>query len=230
MVEGERLFRDGLLSMHAFKTIFVTSKILLELGESLVELKAKGTEIYEVSDEIITKISSTRSPQGIVAVAHQIEHLIPETSNLLLVLDGIGDPGNAGTLLRSAEAAGANGAIFLHGSVDPYHEKVVRSAMGAHFRLPIKTMANIEALGEAFPSFKLYLADINRGTSYTQIDWRSKAALIIGGEANGAEKQTKARAEPIFIDMKGPTESLNAAMAGSIILFEAARQRRIHSI
>lgn len=227
MVEGERLFKDGLKSRHSFKTIFVTRKLSLELNDSLISLKANGTELFEASDEIMAKISSTRSPQGIVGVAHQIEFPIPESADLLLVLDGIGDPGNAGTLLRSAEAAGAHAAVFLQGSVDPYHEKVVRSGMGVHFRLPIKVMANIATLEKAFPSLNFYLADIHGGFSYTQVNWCSKAALIIGGEANGASIETKTKAKSVYIDMKGPTESLNAAMAGSIILFEAARQRLV---
>jgi TrmH family RNA methyltransferase len=227
MVEGERLFKDGLSSRHPFKTIYVTQKLSLELRASLISLKANGTEVFEVSEEIIAKISSTRSPQGIVGVAHQIEVPIPESADLLLVLDGVGDPGNAGTLLRSAEAAGANAAVFLQGSVDPYHEKVVRSGMGAHFRLPIKVMPNIASLEAAFPSLCFYLADIHGSSSYTQVNWCSKAALIIGGEANGASIETKKKANSVYIDMKGPTESLNAAMAGSIVLFEAARQRRV---
>ena len=130
-------------------------------------------------------------------------------------------------LLRSAEAAGVDLAIFGPDTVDPFNDKVVRAGMGAHFRLPLQIAGTLpqlqQLLGDAMP---LYLADAEGELAYDDVDWRTPAVLVVGGEANGASAAMRARARLIRIPMHGRVESLNAGIAGSIILFEAARQRR----
>jgi TrmH family RNA methyltransferase len=153
---------------------------------------------------------------------------LPAAATLTLVLDGVGDPGNAGTLLRSAEAAGVELALFAPHTVDPFNEKVLRAAMGAHFRLPLRVCPTWDELQSLLsPHQRCYVAQAAAPTAYDQIDWRQPAALVIGSEAVGPSAEILAIATPVAIPMQGATESLNAGVAGAVILFEAARQRRL---
>ena len=226
LVDGERLFGDGLESGQRFESVFLLQKHLELYETGLFRLAQAGADIFMVSDAVMAKLSATKNPQGIFAIARRQPREIPIDSSLLLILDGVSDPGNAGTLLRSAEAAGAEGVVFTPTSVDPFHEKVVRSAMGAHFRLPIWPGVTVGEFKLRFPSHSLFLADLAGESSYARLDWRQKSTLIVGGEANGAGAEAKSLAKSIYIDMRGRTESLNAGIAGAVILFEAARQRR----
>jgi TrmH family RNA methyltransferase len=147
----------------------------------------------------------------------------------ILVLDQLRDPGNLGTILRSAEAAGAGEVVLAPGTVDLYNPKVVRGAIGAHFRLPV---ADLEwpAIGERVMGRAVWLADASGDMLYDAVDWRAPSALIVGGEAAGAGDHAAALATGrVCIPMAGNTESLNAAMAATVIMFEAARQRRVQS-
>ncbi len=138
------------------------------------------------------------------------------------------DPGNAGTLLRSAEAVGVDLVLFGPGTVDAFSGKVVRSAMGAHMRLPLRECSSWELLRAYLPaSMPLYVATMDAPLRYDAVNWRDPAALIVGGEATGPSAAARAAATAIRIPMRAAVESLNAAMAGTIILFEAARQRII---
>jgi TrmH family RNA methyltransferase len=143
------------------------------------------------------------------------------------VLDAIQDPGNMGTLLRSAEAVGVAEVLAASGTVDVYGPKVVRAAMGAHMRLAITQDLNWDAIAERVELVDhVYAADAEASMPYFAADWRQPSALIIGNEAHGLSEDARALAHnPIGIPMHGRAESLNAAVAGSVILFEALRQR-----
>ncbi len=172
-------------------------------------------------------MAGTVTPQGLAAVVPLPKLEFPVDSRMLLLLDQIRDPGNAGTLLRSAEAAGAGGVIFCPDTVDPFNDKVIRAAMGAHFRIPIRICDTWDAVRKLTPAgHALYLADSAGTLAYDEVDWTKPAVLVVGGETSGASQQGRNLATPIAIPMLGRTESLNAGVAGSIILFEAARQRR----
>jgi len=171
-------------------------------------------------------MADTISPQGVLAVVPFVELAPPLSPSLVLVVDRLRDPGNLGTILRSANAAGVEQVILTPKTVDPYNPKVVRGAMGAHFRLPIKALSWPEIAG-ALTGVQILLADARAEQAYYQVDWRQPSALIIGGEAQGASQEARELAvTTIAIPMHGRTESLNAAVAASVILFEAARQRQ----
>jgi len=137
------------------------------------------------------------------------------------------DPGNAGTLLRSAEAAGVELVLCGPETVDPFNDKVVRAGMGAHFRLPLRICLDWPSVQSWLTSEqKLYVAQAGATIPYDQVAWLHPVALVVGGEASGASLAARSAAQPIAIPMQGNVESLNAAIAGAIILFEAARQRR----
>ncbi|GAB4163993.1 MAG: RNA methyltransferase [Candidatus Promineifilaceae bacterium] len=180
---------------------------------------------YEIDENLLQTISDTETPAGILAVVPIPSKLLPDQPNFLLILDRLADPGNLGTILRTAAAAGVQGVLLSPGCVDAYNPKVVRSSMGAHLRLPIHSRPwhEIAALTEGLT---VYLADAQGDLSYTQANWRSRCALIIGSEAEGAgpEAQRLAAAR-VYIPMCAATESLNAAVSCGILLFEAVRQR-----
>lgn len=170
--------------------------------------------------------SETVTPQGVVAAARWPE-IKPREPGVVLVLDGVQDPGNVGTLLRSAEAVGVAEVIALRGSADMYSPKVVRAAMGAHFFLSLQIDLTWDDVMSALANVAhIYAADAEATMPYYAADWRQPSALVIGNEANGISPEGLSYAtRQITIPMTGRSESLNAAVAGSVVLFEALRQR-----
>ncbi len=190
----------------------------------LPRLRPSSEGDWLVSEGVLAACADTQTPQGVLAVVPFV-HLPPQ-AGLILVLDGIRDPGNLGTILRSAEAAGVGQVMLAPRTVDPYNPKVVRGAMGAHFRLPV-TCLDWGAIGRQMSGRAVWLAETAGEISYDAVDWTVTSALIVGGEATGAGEEAAALATGrISIPMSGAAESLNAAMAATVILFEAARQRR----
>ncbi len=189
-------------------------------------LAEAGEGSWLASDPVLAACAETQSPQGVVAVIPFVR--LEPRPGLILILDGLRDPGNLGTILRSAEASGVGQVILAPGTVDLYNPKVVRGAMGAHFHLPVASL-DWPAIIKQVAGRAVWLADARGGTAYDSVDWRQPSALIVGGEAAGAgEKAVSLAAGHTSIPMTGGTESLNAAMAATVILFEAARQRRAH--
>ena len=192
-------------------------------AHALLELFRVTIDVLAVSDSVMKEISNTETPQGILAVVPFIELPLPVSPQFVLILDAVRDPGNVGTIMRSARAAGVDEIIFASSSADPYNDKVVRAAMGTHFYLPMRAMAwkEIEAIRESIS--RVYLADANGEVEYTRADWSRPIALIVGGEAEGASEDAKQIATArVSIPMRGGAESLNAAMAATVLLFQAA--------
>jgi TrmH family RNA methyltransferase len=154
---------------------------------------------------------------------------IPDAIDFVIIADGIHDPGNLGTLLRTTAAAGAQLLITTPGSVDAFSPKVLRAGMGAHFHLPILDLDWPEIqhlLKDRSPQLRVFLADAGQGASCWETDLRQPCALVIGGEAEGASQAARDRADAgLSIPMPGKSESLNAAAAASILIFEVVRQR-----
>ena len=229
LIEGVRLVRDAFAGGHMLEVaFFVPAQMEVNAAGAglLQDLQTAGVECLPVSDAVFATLAETLTPQGIAAVAPMPRLRLSVQPTLTLVLDGVADPGNAGTLLRSAEAAGADLALFSPGTVDPYNDKTLRAGMGAHFRLPLAVCATWDDVRAALlPDQAVYVAEAGATLSYDQVDWRRPAALIVGSEAAGPSSIAR-QAVAVAIPMHGHTESLNAAMAGTVVLFEAARQRR----
>ena len=196
-----------------------------EKGKSLVEdLKSGGVEVEEVSQSLMKSLSETETPQGILTILERTQLPIPNYLNFILIPDQIRDPGNLGTLLRTAAAAGVQAVLLPPETTDAFAPKVLRSGMGAHFRLPIHAMKWDEVQVQT-KGLQIYLADMD-GQSCWETDLRQPLALIIGGEAEGAsEEARKLATQKISIPMSGNVESLNAGVAGSVMMFEVVRQR-----
>ena len=169
-------------------------------------------------------LSDTETSQGILAVLDDHELSLVAPLDFILIPDSVRDPGNLGSLLRSADAAGVQAVLLPPETVDPFSPKVVRAGMGAHFRLPIYSMS-WSKIRDYTEGLKVYLADMY-GASCWQVDFKSPLALIIGGEATGASESARSLADWLVgIPMLGKAESLNAAVAGSVLMFEVLRQR-----
>ena len=199
-------------------------------GLTLIQtLKAKGTDVEEVSADLMQSVSETETTQGILAVLNDGQILLPESANFIFIPDQIRDPGNLGTLIRSAAAAGVQAILLPPDTADAFAPKVVRAGMGAHFRMPIREMS-WEEIKLATKSLKVYLADMD-GQSCWDVNLRAPLALIVGNEAEGASEEARQLTKKkISIPMSGKVESLNAGVAGSVLMFEIVRQRIKHEI
>jgi TrmH family RNA methyltransferase len=232
LVEGVRLLADVWRRDAQPAVVFYAPDLLTaHEGQALLaELAAAGCECLACTAAVFATLSETTTPQGIAAVLPLPQLPWPAPATLVLILDGVSDPGNAGTLIRSAAAAGCDGVIFGPAAVDPFNDKVVRAGMAAHFRIPIRICAEWAAVDALLPpAMTWYVADAHAAVEYTHVDWCAPSALLIGNEAHGASHAARQRSTAIAIPMQRAIESLNAASAGTVILFEAARQRRAKS-
>lgn len=224
VIEGTRLVEEAFLSDSPVDFVFYSSPD--HCAQTLLDKMAKrGVVAIEVSAHVMRVCADTEHPQSLLAVL-PCPALTPRANSLLLICDRISDPGNLGTLLRTAAAARVDSAILAPGTVDAFNPKVVRSSMGAHFRVPIQTLDWSE-IRERTHGLKVWLADTEtqHAIRYDEMNWTRPSAIIIGGEAEGPSDEGRALADgSVFIPMPGGSESLNAAVAGSVILFEAVRQ------
>lgn len=226
IAEGIRLVEEALAAEWPFRFVFHTDALSARGAKLLKRIKQQKIETEEVQRRVLASISDTETSQGVLAVLEYQLLPVPQAVDFLLILDAMREPGNLGTLLRTADAAGVQAVVLAPETVDAFAPKVVRAGMGAHFRLPIQSMEWPE-IGRLVESMNLgvCLADM-RGTACWEADFRRPVALVIGGEAEGASEQArKAANRTVRIPMQGKAESLNAAVAGSILMFEVVRQR-----
>jgi RNA methyltransferase, TrmH family len=224
LVEGVRLVEEALAAGWPMRFILYTEG-LNERGRGLIrKAEAKHIEVEQVSEPLLSSISEIENPQGILAVMNYSSLPIPPHANFILIADQIRDPGNLGTLLRTAAAAGVQAVLLTPETTDGFAPKVVRAGMGAHFRLPIYSLT-WEEIRTATKSLEVYLADMH-GNPCWQADFRLPLALIVGGEAEGATQEARTLADlSVCVLMPGKAESLNAGVAGAILMFEVVRQR-----
>jgi TrmH family RNA methyltransferase len=227
LLEGVRLVEDALLADWPFRFVFY-DETLSERGSLQVEsLRSHGVEVEEISPILMKSLSDTETPQGIIAVLNDSRLPIPNSLNFILIPDQIRDPGNLGTLLRSAAAAGAQAVLIPPETTDAFAPKVLRAGMGAHFRLPIHPMT-WEEINQVIKlaGLQVFLADMD-GKSSWETNLCQPLALIIGSESEGASDFARMLSnQKISIPMNGNIESLNAGVAGSVLMFEVVRQRR----
>lgn len=201
----------------------------------ILQMKTKAEHRFEVvSDKVFGEMTQTQTPQGVLSVVRQkhykLEDLfIQEKIPHLMILEDIQDPGNLGTILRAGEGAGVTGVVMSKGTVDIYNPKVIRSTMGSLFRVPFFYAEDWKAtLLKVQEQCTLYAAHLGGKNSYEKEDYTKPTAFLIGNEANGLKEETAKMADCLIrIPMLGQVESLNAAVAASILMFETARQRRI---
>ncbi|HSL73387.1 MAG TPA: RNA methyltransferase [Ilumatobacteraceae bacterium] len=194
-------------------------------------------EVFELTEGVLERVASTEAPQPPLAVVQIREHLSADellaAASFVVVLDRVADPGNLGTILRSAEASGAELLVLTPGSVDPYNPKVVRASAGAVFHVPVveATLGDVAAAGLVMVGTSSHAAAGRTVTPHTSTDLTGRVAIVMGNEAAGLPAEWTDTVGPIrrwvTIPHRGRSESLNVAMATTVLVFEAARQRDV---
>ena len=234
VAEGVRLAEMAAASDWPLRFCIVTESALAgERVRKIIDaLDTKGCPIFIVPPNVYQKASATESPQGILlvmkAVHSSLSGLVVRKDSLFVILDRVQDPGNAGTIIRTADAAGCSGVIVLEGTVDLFSDKAVRSSMGSLFHLPIVTHVTATEwaafMREQGISCYAALLDQEAAPYFTK-DYRRASAVVFGNEGNGISSEMLDEAEHIYIPMVGRAESLNVATSAAIVLYEAFRQR-----
>jgi RNA methyltransferase, TrmH family len=227
VAESFHLLEEALQSDCEIGAVIVAESVKSTVAAHLRGLKR--ARVIAVRDSVFATLASTETTQGVIALvrppAWTIDQLLRGKS-LVVVLDGLQDPGNAGAILRAAEAFGATGAAFLKGAVSPYNPKSLRASAGSIFRLPVVAAADENLLLAALDQrgVALYAASPRASIALADADLSGRTALVIGGEGRGVNPKIAARATGLKIPTTG-VESLNAAVAAGVLLYEARRQR-----
>ena len=227
ITEGIKMFLEA--DRKIIEEVYV-SESFFEKGTVKEKLEQCNYEI--LTDELFRKVSDTQTPQGVLCVMKQyhykLEDLFQKDNPLFLILEDIQDPGNLGTMVRTAEGAGVDGIIMTKGTVDIYNPKTIRSTMGSVYRMPFFYTEDLLGVMKELQkrNVKLYAAHLKGNQFYHQMDFKQATAFLIGNEGNGLRDETAAAADVYMkIPMEGKVESLNAAVASVILMYEAARQR-----
>ena len=228
VVEGTKMFAEA--NREWVQQVYVSESFLL-----LDKNKALLSDVkYEVlTDHVFKTVSDTQTPQGILSLltmpSYTLSDILKQPNPQLLILESIQDPGNLGTMFRTGEGAGIAGVIMNRTTVDVFNPKTIRSTMGSIYRVPFlvaenlkDTITDIKAQGVT-----LYAAHLKGKCSYDEVDYKTATGFLIGNEGNGLSDEIAELANSyIRIPMAGKVESLNAAIAATLLMYEAARQRR----
>lgn len=226
VVEGMKMFREA--PKDWIHKVFVADHLYKDIKSELT-----GYPVEVVTDRIFGQISDTKTPQGILCVmkkpCYDLNILTEAPNPLLVVLEDLQDPGNVGTILRTAEGAGVNGVLVSRNTVDLFHPKVIRATMGSIYRMPFFVAEDmketIQLLKKA--NIRVFAAHLRGINSYDEEGYLGGTAFLIGNEGNGLSDELTCQADClIHIPMEGQVESLNAAMSAGILMYEAGRQRR----
>ncbi|MDP2168158.1 MAG: RNA methyltransferase [Thermodesulfovibrionales bacterium] len=233
IIEGPHLIRTAIASGAPVKKVFFTEGFAgkKEGGRLLRELQKKDLEMFEITENILRKITDTEAPQGIVALSSyaplRLEDLSFKDIPLIAVSDGVSDPGNMGAMIRTADAAGADAFIVLPGSCDPFMSKCLRASQGSVFNIPVVN-AEMKNLIDWLRGGNIEIAATHQkaGHSIYDADLSGPLAIIFGNESEGVSAEMRAAADmEIGVPIPGRAESLNVASAAAVIIFEAVRQR-----
>lgn len=232
LVEGIRMFRE--VPAKRLLEAYVSESFYKREGGTVSRV-LEGCAVYPeiLSDTVYDYVSDTKTPQGVLCVVRQKEYTFAEAAGgeraHILVLDNLQDPGNMGTVIRTAEGAGVTGIVMSSECVDVYNPKTIRSTMGSVYRMPLYRAKDLtEAVRRMKESgIHTYAAHLDGVLSYDEADFTKPCAFFIGNEGSGLREEVAALADTyIRIPMEGEVESLNAATAAAVLMFEAARQRR----
>ncbi len=224
-IEGDHLLEEAMLSGTVLKTVFVSER------RDIPHMVPRGVEVLRLTEEVFESVVETQSPQGVAALivppVHKLDDVLKSPAPLILIAAGLQDPGNLGTLVRSAEAFGAAGVLTTPGTVSAWNQKALRASVGSVFRMPVVGVTAEDVAGLKTHGIILMAAVGGTGATPAQnVDFSKACALLIGNEGAGLGAEWMRMAdERVTIPCPGPVESLNAAVAGSLLLYEAFRQR-----
>jgi TrmH family RNA methyltransferase len=228
-IEGDHLLEEALRSGMVLKTVFVSER------REVPKIVPRGVEVMRLAEEVFGSVVETQSPQGIAALlvppVYGLDDVMGggKTAPLILIAVGLQDPGNLGTLVRSAEAFGATGVLTTPGTVSAWNQKALRASVGSVFRVPVVAVTASDIEGLKRRGVRLIGAVGSDGVGVTvvrEMDFMSACAVMIGNEGAGLGVEWMEMCDAqVTIPCPGPVESLNAAVAGSLLLYEASRQR-----
>jgi TrmH family RNA methyltransferase len=231
IVEGDKMFQEA--PRNWVKEVYVSESYLNKCGNS----DYKDYQYEVLTDEVFKKVSDTQTPQGILSVLSMPHYNLNDylrdngkSKGLFVLLEDLQDPGNLGTIFRTGEGAGVSGIIMTKNTADIFNPKVIRSTMGSIYRVPFFTVDSLEDTINLLKenNISVYAAHLDNSVNYDEANYLNPTAFLIGNEAKGLKRQTADLATAyIKIPMEGRVESLNAAVAASILMYEASRQRRI---
>lgn len=239
LAEGPQACREAVAVSGALLELYVTAEAAARHGDLVASATIGGTEVLLASGEVLAALSGTVSPQGMVGVCAlprtSVADVLAARPRLLAVLAHVRDPGNAGTVIRTADAAGAGGVVFSDASVDPYNPKTVRATAGSLWHLPVATGAPIAELVETLRSAGLQVLAAD-GAGVRDLDdladdgsLAPPTAWVFGNEAWGLPESTRALADEVVrVPIHGRAESLNLATAAAVCLYASARAQRAH--
>lgn len=233
LTEGIRMFCE--VPRERLKEVYVSETFYKKKKEIVKRMTEEIDVLPEIlSDHVYEHISDTKTPQGVLCIVRRKEYCLEEMLNaespFLMVLENLQDPGNVGTIIRTAEGAGVTGIILSEDCADLYNPKTIRSTMGSIYRIPHCYVRNIAEVLDRMNEDGIctYAAHLEGKCTYDEENYKKACAFVIGNEGNGLKKETAEKAKRyIRIPMAGQVESLNAAIAASVLMFEAARQRRV---
>lgn len=239
LIEGLRIIEHALDNNAEFRAIYYHEEIVnSERNYKLFQkIYDKNINLYKVNNKIFRDIATTDNPQGILGVIkrkyYSLKDIINKEKFFLFILDRLQDPGNVGTIIRTADAAGVDGLIALKGTVDIYNSKTIRSTMGSIFTMPI---VHVDDVGELINTLEIHNSDIistslEAERYHFEVEYGNKNAIIIGNEGNGICDELIGRSNvKVKIPMFGNAESLNASVASGIIIYELVRQKHFRKL
>jgi TrmH family RNA methyltransferase len=233
LIEGVRLLEEAVKEGISIDEALYTARVEKSIRgcHLLASLKKKRVTLSLASEKIMESISGTETPQGILAVARQLKWTFKDlikNKETVIIACGLQDPGNLGTIIRSADAGGCGGVFTTQNSVDIYNSKVIRATMGSIFRVPVMKFDDPEEAISALKKegYQIIATTAHSRSSYLDPDYMKPTAFLIGQEGSGlSEEVLKSADKKVFIPMKKGVESLNAAVSASILIYEAFRQR-----
>ena len=234
MIEGVRILFDALENEQTIKYAVFTDTLYHTAGgeKLLTQLMEQDIKLYRIPDKLYGEIAETESPQGIMAILPRtqinIEELQKKENGFYVLLDRIQDPGNLGTIIRTADGAGVDAILLTAGCVDLYNPKTIRATMGSIFHLPILLIEDSQEAIDFLKNnqIKILTTSLDAVSYHYEIDCRQSVAIVVGNEANGVSSTWMDAADALVkIPLQGKAESLNVSVAAAIVLYEALRQR-----
>ncbi len=228
VVEGIKMFVEA--PRECMEQIYVSETFISKQDNKDI----LGNRNYEIlEDNVFLAVSDTKTPQGILCIMKQfhykVEDILMKKNPHIIVLEDLQDPGNLGTIMRAGEGAGISGVILSNNCVDIYNPKTIRSTMGSIYRVPFVYVEDIKKTVKILKEYKIitYAAHLKQSQNYEKLDLVRPTAFLIGNEGNGLSDELSSMADAYLkIPMAGEVESLNAAIAASILMYETSRQRR----
>jgi TrmH family RNA methyltransferase len=235
LIEGYNLVEEALEYGQCIRSVLIRESLLLDRRFKKIisgPFKARGIEMFSVQDEAFQRISGTETSQGMLAVIRRKiwtadEFFLEKGCGNIIVLDRLQDPGNVGTILRTADAAGFQGALILKGTADVYSAKTVRAASGALFRLPLLFSQDSCAASDLLHRYgkQIVVSSPRLGQYYYRCNLKKHVAIVVGNEGGGIDPVLFEKADlRVMIPMMGSSESLNAAVAAGILMYESIRE------